>query len=76
MIIAAKIHHSASHISAPLNEKSSAFKKITVSTHSLTTLAKARIESIQSWFVVTIFSTDFLIFFQIFRKFIFVHIKN
>jgi hypothetical protein len=45
--IAQITHPIANHISQLEREKSRALRNITVSTHSLTTLAKARIESIQ-----------------------------
>jgi len=61
--IAANTPQRAIQISELTNENSRAFRNITVSTHSLTTLAKAKTESIHSWLVVTICSTDFLIFF-------------
>lgn len=69
-------HHNASHISELTSEKLRALRNITVSTHSRTTLANARIESIQSCPLVTICSTDFFIFFQILLKLLFVQIRN
>lgn len=77
MSIAPIIPHRAQIISDIFQkEKLRAFKKITVSTHSLTTLANARIESIHSCHDVTILSTVLLIFFQIFLKFAFDQTKN
>ena len=76
MITAHTTHAIAYQVSLLPRAKSSALKNITVSTHSRTTLAKARIESIQSCQLVTIFSTLFFIFFPISLKFAFVHMRN
>jgi hypothetical protein len=47
-MIAPRIQPRAKKISLLPKEKCKAFRKITVSTHSLTTLAKAKIDNIQS----------------------------